>query len=266
MSERIQGHPKRNWTTEQLTALEWMLDKGMPDAAIGKALGRSATAVQVMRKRSRLPSRTERNYTCRKLGSLLGVDGKAVAWWIRNRWLRGRQGQRRGRNRQWVVTEDALMEFLENRAYWHLWDPARLADRDLREWALEQRSEQFLTLAEVARRFWVVESTVGSWLDRGELPFVRRGRGNRLVPESSLRGWVPPGQRSKKGMVQRPWTEFEDAVIRRGRANGESYAAIAASMDRSPSAVASRLRRLGGAGAVQMMADEWRAVDLGETA
>lgn len=239
------GHwPGRNWTPEQLAALDEMLDKGLPDEAIGKKLGRSAVAVQVRRKRMRMASRTARNYSCNKLGELLGVDPKCVTWWILQRWLRGRRGQRRGPNRQWYVTEDALLEFLEDPKHWHLWEPGRITDKDLREWALEQRRERFLTQAEVAARYFVVRATVAAWFDRGDLPFVRRGRGNRMVPESALRGWVPPGQRPKAGMGHKEWTEFEDAVLRKHRLEGETYSQIAARLGRRLTSVANRWHRI----------------------
>ncbi len=78
------------------------------------------------------------------------------------------------------------------------------------------RSEKTLTARLVAERFEVARSTVRSWLLRGLLPgaYLKEtelGDSYWLVPESALRGFVPP----KPGPV--PKVKLTDAPAKPAR-------------------------------------------------
>lgn len=204
--------PGRNWSAEQIARLEELLERGLNDQAIGRTLGRSANAVNVMRKRRGLASRTEHLLSSHAVADRLGFGcSKSVVRLIRAGYLRGRRGQRRGANRQWYVTEDAVLAFLEDERFWHLWEPARITDPDLRDWAMELPRPRYLTLTQVAERYAVASGSVGNWLDKGVLPFVRRG--NRLIPETALAGFVPPCERARTPLARRRIEQFERAGI-----------------------------------------------------
>lgn len=198
------ARPERNWTEPDIALMEEALERGWSNERIGRALGRSANAVNVMRKRLGIPSvlRQSTLWSGRRVARALGVDEKVPACWARKRWIAGTRGVPRGGGRQWYVTEDALLAFLENPAHWHRWDPGRITERWLREWALELPRPCYLTVGEVARRYHVTIRAVASWLDSGELPFVRHG--NRMVDERVLAGWVPPYDRSRTSSSSNP--------------------------------------------------------------
>lgn len=201
------GHwPGRNWTPEQVAALEELLEAGWSDARIAARIGRSVDAVVVRRKRMGIPSRTSSTLNTRKVAEMLGVGcSKSVVAWIEAGYLKGRRGQRRGPNRQWLIREEDLMAFLEDPAHWHRWDAERVTDQALREWAMELPRPRYLTVGEVAARFFVASGTVSAWLDKGQLPFVRNG--NRMVLESSLVGWTPPCERVRE-TARRRWVRM----------------------------------------------------------
>ena len=233
----------RFWTPARLFELAGYLERGWTDEQIGRQFGKSATAIQLARKRHGLNARRKNLLSARQIAREMGVPcAKTVARWIERGHLKGRRGQTWGPYRQWYVTREALTDFLQDPAYWHLWDAARLADPDLRRLYLQRRTERYLTVGEVAERCFVVQNAVNDWIHRGVLPAVRRG--NWLIPESALEGFVPPGQRSKVGMRRRPWTADEDARLLELRAAGLPWVKIGVALGRSTGSVANRHRRL----------------------
>lgn len=223
--------------------LDRMLDQGWSDATIGRRLGRTAVAVHIRVKRLGLESRTARTLNARKVAALLGVScSKTVSRWVERGWLRGRRQMHRGPNRQWLFSEDALLEFMRDPRTWPAWSPGLIADACLREWAEEVRRERYLSVGEVAQRYSVGAGTVGSWLDNGLLPSIRYG--NRWVPESALRGFVAPCERSRAGLHHRRWTAHEAGRLRDLRVAGLPFVAIAAELDRSLGSVANRWYRM----------------------
>lgn len=202
------------WETKDLLTLEGMIEQGRSDAQIGRALGCTALAVNIVRKRNGIRPRRKAMLTARAVARRLGLAcDKKVARWIRAGYLKGRQGQGCGLNRMWYVTEDALLDFLEDPRYWHLWDPGRL-ESGLRSWVRDVRNGvRFLTIGEVAARLYVQPGTVNDWIHKGYVAAVRRG--NWLIRESDLLGFVPPCERPRKverqhengirdGQAQRP--------------------------------------------------------------
>lgn len=235
----------RPWTQEEVDLLDELLDAGRDDAWIARRLGRSPNAIKIRRQRMGLPSRRGRGSTARAVGALLGLAcSKRVTWWIEQGWLRAYRGQRIGRSRrEWVIQEDALLEFLQNPAHWHLWDVEAITDAGLREWAREMRGEaRYLTTGEVARRYFVSTNAVQSWISRGLLPAVRRA--NWLVPEQALADFVPPYNRSKRGMRRRAWTDAEIRELVSLRTSGMSFPAIGRAMGRATGSVANRWYRI----------------------
>lgn len=244
-------HTKWIWTPPALFLLADLLATGLSDAAIARRLtarfGHRFTpvAVQIARKRHGIKPRTKLALNACSTAKLLGIGcSKSVVRWIEQGWLKGRRQGQRGGNRQWRITEDALLAFLSSPEHWHRWQPERITDRYLREWALELRGgERYLTLREVAERFFVETKTVNMWIARGYLLAVRNG--NHLIPASALEGFVPPGQRPKHGMRLVRFTPAEDARLRDLHAANWSWQAIADELGRSVGSIYGRAGRLG---------------------
>ena len=186
----------RFWTQEKVFVLMSGIEQGWSDARIAKALGTSAEAVNIARKRRGIPSRTRTHMTARDVAKAMGFPcSKKVAWLVRNGFLAGRRSPHaQGRRGALIVTRLALLDFIEDDRTWHLWRWEDISDADLRRRAIAIRGEvRFLTIGEIADRYFVGMKTAWSWIAKGWIPARRVGRGNHVVDERVLAGFDPPG-------------------------------------------------------------------------
>lgn len=186
----------RHWTPEEVFLLEEMITAGYSYKAIAERLGRTESAVWQKRLAEGIPGARKMNMSARALARLLGVHKADVTSWVRRGWLRARR-----RHGLWSISEQALLAFLENPQHWPLWEPERITDPGLREWALEIRRERYLTPKQVAARLHYSGNAVRNWIRDGLLPAVKRGRW--YIPESALDGFVPPLERKLPIPTQR---------------------------------------------------------------
>lgn len=193
----------RTWPPEQEQQLIDLVEQGYSYDELARRFARTREAIVLKCRRLGIRITTTRaTLSAGDVAVVLGKRcGKSVSRWIRLGWLTARNAGTRTCP-LWRVSWDALTTFLEQPAYWLAWDPARITDAPLREWAMELRAHEprYLTQGQVARRYHVTVEAVSQWLDKGWLPTHRAGRQNRLVAESDLVGWVPPCQRSKAGI------------------------------------------------------------------
>jgi len=185
------------YSAADLLTMEEMIYEGRTDAQIGRALGATANAVNIARKRHKIPSRRKVLLTSRAVARHLGIPcEKTVVVWIKAGFLKARKGQRVGRSRMWYIEEEALLDFLADPAYWHRWEPERV-NGYLRAWVAEMRNGvRFLTTGQVGAIFHVKHTTVNDWIHKGLLPAVRRG--NWLIKNSDLEGFVAPCERPRR--------------------------------------------------------------------
>lgn len=231
------------WSAEDLLRLEELLARGWTDRKIGEDLGCSAVAVVVARKRNRIPPRRRFLLSARAVARRLGLScSKPVAQWIKAGYLKARRCQGAGPHRMWYVTEDALLRFLEDIRYWHLWSPGVL-EPSLGSWVAEMRNGvRFLTTREAGRVLCVSHYSVRRYIQAGLLPAVRCG--NWLVGESDLHGFVLPCERSKKGKRPRRFSPQEDVQLVSLRMEGKRLAEIAGCLRRPLGSCAGRLALL----------------------
>lgn len=207
--DRYAVHPRnrrnRDWTHDEISHLVTLLDQGLDYDTIARRLGRTRIAILIKTKRLGC-NMTKRPtvLTARAVAQLLGKGcAKSVTRWIADGLLTARASVCNGR-RIWRVTWDDLMTFLHDPAHWCCWDAARITDTELRQELLALRADDgpWLTQGEVAARYHVGREAVQQWLDKGFLPFVHSGggKGNRMIRERDLVGWVAPCQRSRKGI------------------------------------------------------------------
>lgn len=219
------------------------VEKGLSDSAIGALIGCSANAVNIARKRHGLPSRRKALFSARAVADRLGLScSKVVTKWIGRGWLRGRRGQRQGPYRQWYVTEDALLKFLEDPRGWPAWNPERIRDRFLREWATEVRTARYLRPGDVASRYAVGVGAVNDWIHRGILPAQRWG--NWWIREDDLKTFTPPCEQVRRLENVRRFASWEDERLIGMRMAGQTWTAISESLNRSVSSVFGRYQRL----------------------
>mgnify|MGYP003376150629 CR=1 FL=1 len=199
----LRGQRPPRWTARDLHDLDSMLDNGWSDERIARRLGRTPVAIRIMMKKRGMASRSRRLMSALRVAEMLGVGcAKTIVRWITNGWLRGRQGPARGMHRQWQVTEEDVWAFIESPAHWHLFNPERIPDQHLREWAIEIRDGvRFLTPGQVAWRLYTTDASVNDWIHKGLLPAVRNG--NWLIRESDVEAFVPPSQKPKPAPTSR---------------------------------------------------------------
>jgi excisionase family DNA binding protein len=184
---------KPTWSSKETDKLVSLIEQGYDYDTIARRLKRTRIAVVIKAKRlgTRITT-TNATLSARDIAEMLGIRcAKTVSKWIQRGWLQARNAGRSDRP-LWRITWEDLTAFLEVAEYWIAWDPARIADLALREWAqdLRQNSEQYLTQTEIAARYHVDRGTVAQWIDKGWLPALRYG--NRRVPASALEGFIPP--------------------------------------------------------------------------
>ncbi len=202
------------WTPQETQQLREMVDAHRSYADMAAALGRTETAIRVRCKRLGMPLTKAAGMTIRQTAALLGVPcSKTVAWWCNKRWLRSHDiGIEVYSGRVRVVEMDELLAFMENPRHWHLWEPERIPDAGLREWASEMRAGvRFLTLGEVAERLCCTVGWVNVLITQGRIKAVRRG--NWLVREEDC---IYPEVSTPKGRKRQPTlTDNELAIVRR---------------------------------------------------
>lgn len=187
---------RRTWTRARLWKLMGLLERGWSDARIAGAMGTTANAVNLARKRHGIPSRSDTLLSCRTAAELMGIGcSKTVTRWIERGWLRGTRGPKQGPHPQWQIRRADLDRFLGKPEHWHRWTPERIADVRLKEWATKLRGGvRFLTVGQAAWRCCVQPGTVHAWIAKGWLPAVRtgEGEGNHLIQESDLDAFAMP--------------------------------------------------------------------------
>jgi hypothetical protein len=178
-----------------------LIDDGYSYDHIARRLRRSPLAVRVKCKKLNYRLlHTRAAMTARDAQRLLGTRcSKTVTRWITDYGLKARNGGEPKRS-LWRIQWLDLMEWLEEPTHWMAYDPAKVAERTLREHLTEIRAGQprWLTVGEVARRYSVSVKAVIQWREKGLLPMTRYG--NWYVRESDLDGFVAPCERSKVGI------------------------------------------------------------------
>lgn len=210
--------PWQTWTARDVDRLISLVEQGCSYSQIARRMKRTEVSIKLKCKRLGIRiTTTNATMSARDVAEQLGIPcSKTVSRWIRRGWLKAKDAGTPPRV-LWRISWDDLTRFLENPAYWVAWHPERIPDLALREWAQELRAgeERLLTHTEVAKRVGVGRDTVGDWLYKGELPYVRNGNSNRLVPESALADFVPPCERKYKIFRDPDWPTDGWQLIRR---------------------------------------------------
>lgn len=232
----------RFWTVQRQWRLAEYLERGLTDAEIGRTFGVSAEAVKLARQDFGIRPRTKVHLSTRSVARLLGIGcSKTVARWVDRGFLSSHRTPR-GPHGQRCIRYSALIRFLEDPEHHCRWNPERITDPSLREWAREIWTGPFLTPGEVAERCYVGVTAVNNWIHHGHIRAYRHG--NWWIREADLDGFVPPHQRSKVGIVPIRFTPDEDALLVELRSQGWSWPRIARRMGRNVGSVHGRWRRL----------------------
>lgn len=195
------------WTPSEELRLIELLEAHKTYREIGKDLGRTEVAIIVRCHRMGFFLTTTNGRTVNAVAGLMGVEHDAVRWWVREGWLKAhRTDMRVHAGYVTMVEDDDLLAFLENPEHWHIWEPERIREYALREWATEMRAGvRYLTVGEAAQRMYVTANCVNQMIHDGRLPAVRWG--NWRIREEDAVYPEPPSRKRRPRAV--PWTEQE---------------------------------------------------------
>lgn len=188
---RRQGRlPKRQsvynrlWSTDDDVHLIHLLQDGYSIQRIARKLKRTASAVQTRAGDLGGVRRLRNEILCVRtvhaVSQLFGVSFEMAKRWRRMGWLnvqRNAGAQGHGRYRQSLVTDTALLDFLQVREAWATWEPHWITDSDWRSEAAAVRAGQprWLSYHEVAERLGLTYHQVKKRAARGDFPTRRIG-------------------------------------------------------------------------------------------
>jgi excisionase family DNA binding protein len=210
---------------------------------IASKLRRTVTAIRIRLQRSLHTSLTDPEngaQSMRKTALRLGMRYEAMRSFIRHGWLVAQPG-----SQVQLVEDEALLRFLENPDHWHNWDPQRITDPDLKEWAIDlRRGVAFLSVKEAARQLMIAETTIDDWIRSGDLRVVKAYNGYRFIRSDWLKDTPVPGAIRNATGKRRPFTADEIGFIRVWR-SFQPISYLAKALKRAYWSVAWKCERLG---------------------
>lgn len=122
--------------------------------------------------------------TLKQTAELFGVPYQVATDWIRYGWLKakrnaGKKPAKAHERHYYLITDEALITFIENRQTWPTWEPKWIADSDWRRVAEEARADaegRWLTTKQIALQRGVSEECVCKWCRVYGLPAHQIGR------------------------------------------------------------------------------------------
>lgn len=125
---------------------------------------------------------TARVRTTTEVGELFGLTKNTVQKWIRLGWLKASSTRKaKGRRPVALITDEALLAFMDKRDCWPAWHPAAITDPDWQAHGRDlRRAGDWVMCAEIARTHDIRIARIYAWLRerRGQgITFLRYGEG-----------------------------------------------------------------------------------------
>lgn len=158
-----------------------------------RKLRRTAVAITLRRRRLGI-RRSDGFYNARMLGELLHVDGKVVAWWVDQGWLKGsRAPYHQGLHHPWVFHEEAVRRLIRERPW--LFQPARMERHLFRSLVLEEYTrDPWYDLKTAARVAGIGHEHMDVLALKGEIQTVSRQPdrkwSKKYVRKSEIDRWL----------------------------------------------------------------------------
>lgn len=188
----------RRWTREEDHLLEALLSQGSNYKQIGKRMDRPIDSVATRAYKRGLSKMGDGGtYSACGVARLLGVScPKTVLLWIQLGWLKAANISD-GTVPHWRIELEAVWNFLENEQTWMAWAPERIADADLRSWAVELRGNgpRWISAGEAKKRLHVHQAALCSYARRGLLKAVKYM--NWWYDEADLAKFRIPSERER---------------------------------------------------------------------
>ena len=179
------------WTEQEETFLVTEMWRFSPKD-MAKRLGRSECAVKLKLKRLGFCwiLRINGFSTARAIADLFGVESKTVAWWADNDWLiGGRFPTRLGPYYPRRFSHEAVLDFIEDDRYWHLWETGRMKPGSLKEWAEEARdgTGRYLTTGQLGAMTFYTHRWIGELIARHIIKAKKHGPKWKIAKEEADR-------------------------------------------------------------------------------
>ena len=209
------ARPRRHhpWTQERTNELAELVERHAPWPRIARIMGNSESYLKTRASSLGISRRTANGYTQAAVSRIMGVDSHGVDIWARKGWIRAtRTRVKLGHGVMVVIRHEDLIAFLGNEHYWPAWNPERITDSGIREWAMEMRAGvEYLTTTQAAPLLFITPLGLQKAIREGRVKarkihtkwFIRR---DELVPM--------PGNMGPRGPYARPFTEAETETIR----------------------------------------------------
>jgi len=211
---------RRAWTEDERLTVAAMLQDGHSLTTIARKVNRTIRAIYTyMERRADANIKALRAAdgatvrSARQVALLFGVTDMMVLGWIERGWIKarrngtyvktGKRGPRRASKQaraRFLITDDALVTFIERRDLWPAWSPLLMTDRDWQAYAVDVRANaggHWIATKELAARYGYDADTVNGWYRLGHtagIESVRVGNG-RYFWSADLAGFVPPCER-----------------------------------------------------------------------
>lgn len=195
----------RLWTQDERDQILVMASSGASIAEIAQVLRRDVQATYDYVERvmgGLMKLRRGRVWSARQVQKLFTVPWNTIDDWIRLGWLqatRNQTGEQTWKPR-YLVTTSAIIEFLNVREAWADWSPNMITQpawRDEGQRIRDATGGDWLSIRELMGRYHYGLTTIQGWLQRGELPFIKRGR-RVFVWSGDLDGFIPPAERDRR--------------------------------------------------------------------
>lgn len=162
----------RKWTPEEDAFLKANLGK-MTEATMGKALGRTETAVRLRWKRDLQlvsPSKAPDVLTAHQAAHMLGIDAHKIAHWVDKGFIPGRimAGGRKIR----LIDRNAFVEWVMDHDHWMYFDLTQVQDEELKRLLKKEKKtwgDEWWDTPRVARHHGVKVNDVKRYIDHGRI-------------------------------------------------------------------------------------------------
>jgi hypothetical protein len=202
--------PPRTWKENELQDVLTRISHGESVRQIAQYYHTSDEALYTMLNyrgysvRSLRTSGAIQSHSLHGLAPLLGVCKNTAYLWYQRGWLKAQRTRTRTARRShipnghYIVTDEALQDFLSDPVYSVLINPARVTDPVWREVVEDARAVYRLhTMNEAAEKMCVTRGTVSCWCNRGILSHIQLGR-RSYIPQEALECF-DPSQHDRRG-------------------------------------------------------------------
>lgn len=162
----------KKWTESEINRLVWLWDEYMGKAGanvlIAEQMNRSWDSCYCMAKKIGLRrlANGKSTFSVKQIAEIFDTVPQNVSNWIYDGAFPGAEPHTC--RTPHAIGFDSVVEFLDNKMYWHMWEPSRISVRRIQELA-ERTRAGWLSRSEAAKLLGISPSYLSTLRDRGEV-------------------------------------------------------------------------------------------------